>query len=1301
MKKQRVVLKNAVIVLLAVMLLQTISAADWDNIASYNAGNKTITIYNWNFIGQIFNIKLAEYTLLFNSESCLTNCYAEGIVKLYEDSPIFETVNLKDSKGGIQSSNFEWFIEAEVTHSVETPNYEEVCADNKDDKNSTKICEFKQVGVTKEDVKSIEWVKYNRESLKAGTYKWRLEGTKGLSKKVDWVMNAFGKDFIQWAWWDLNFNSCRTFEMRNATNLGTRTSQPMVINLTGLTGKLPDNNDVRIVNTNCSNGGTEVSRTVVDSGSDWATVAFVYSGELPANYSVYYYNLSAVGVPTNESTLTFFDEFNDGILDTVKWNTTSNLGVTESGGLINLTCNAANCNWRGLMTFRDFLDNYTYQIKFNSPNNANVVFITHQSRTATALHDTFDLTTAGGNNMELYAYNGATEIFSSIGGANDFDWHTWWLNASGASATLWKDKVFNYSKSNAFYGGTFSFSLDGAVYIGVMNVSYDYLRVWNSSVNLYSDVPTITVYAEQYGVALPYFTSNAPINYYNSSSQAITFNKTVGDDGGITNVTLIINGTYNQSNTSGYNGTNYIFTQNLADGYYNWTYNACDDGDHCKNDTTLSFTVDTIAPQIDIVYPAASPYNTNVSELNYTFFHELTSSACWYSTNLGVTNTTITCADNVTGLTSAEGSNTWRVYGNDTAGNNASDSVTFTKDTINPYVAIIFPENTTYLYNISVLNYAYSDVNAGSCWYSNDSGATNFTSVSAGTNFTSVPFVQGLNVWDLYCNDSYGNKNHTSKGFTISKFTTLNENYNSTTYETSQESFQINISYNSTNYAASSKLVYNATSYTGTTTGTGNNITFSREITIPTISYEGNNTFYWNISFLATGTEYSSSDSHNQTVGVINISKCLNSSQPNNVTFLNLTFADETTLTSLNASINAEFNYWLGDGSYYKNLNFLNSSLNDYYEFCAAPNSTFHNNITVQYASTGYPQRRKFSSADLTNTTTSTLLYLLAAADGIYSVYQVQDSNGNAITGVSVSAERQISGVWYTLETGTTDSAGAVTFWLNPNYDHRLTFIKSGYSTVTVTIRPSSTTYTVVMSTGAGGATYNSTLADGVTWRYGVIPQASILSRNTTYTFWFWVNSTSLNLIAYKMELLNNTGGVITTTVGTSASGSNITSAINIMQNQSIRGRFSIDSGSGYYIVDADAFWPSFGYTIPPRGTVWSFIKNLNRINVFGEDEGRKQYSMALLFFILLFIVLGAISYSTGWDFATAGGAIMLLFPIVIIASMAGFFNITYIPQGAGDLAAPQFLQKYTVAIITGLLSLGYIFNKIAEGRQG
>jgi outer membrane protein assembly factor BamB len=89
-------------------------------------------------------------------------------------------------------------------------------------------------------------------------------------------------------------------------------------------------------------------------------------------------------------------------------------------------------------------------------------------------------------------------------------------------------------------------------------------------------------------------------------------------------------------------------------------------------------------PSVFIDYPANATYNYNVTALNFTVIN---GTSCWYSLDSGITNISTSCSANVTGLNSADGSNTWTIYVNNSIGNESSDSITFDY-TLSPVVVI-------------------------------------------------------------------------------------------------------------------------------------------------------------------------------------------------------------------------------------------------------------------------------------------------------------------------------------------------------------------------------------------------------------------------------------------------------------------------------------------------------------------------------------------------------------------------------------------------------------------------------------
>jgi Concanavalin A-like lectin/glucanases superfamily len=202
-----------------------------------------------------------------------------------------------------------------------------------------------------------------------------------------------------------------------------------------------------------------------------------------------------------------------------------------------------------------------------------------------------------------------------------------------------------------------------------------------------------------------------------------------------------------------------------VEGNHNVTIWVNDSGGN-ENSSSVSFTIDTTAPTLTIAVPANSTYTSVQTELNYSFVEDGTAvNTCWYSTDSGAINTTITCGDNVTGLSSGQGSSIWFIWANDSVGNEGSANVTFFVDSVLPVMTFSYPLNVSYSENVSAINYTYTETNAGYCWYSTDAGATNSSVVTMGTNFSLITGSESSNTWIIYCNDTLGNENSTSLTF--------------------------------------------------------------------------------------------------------------------------------------------------------------------------------------------------------------------------------------------------------------------------------------------------------------------------------------------------------------------------------------------------------------------------------------------------------------------------------------------------------------------------------------------------------
>ena len=170
---------------------------------------------------------------------------------------------------------------------------------------------------------------------------------------------------------------------------------------------------------------------------------------------------------------------------------------------------------------------------------------------------------------------------------------------------------------------------------------------------------------------------NFPADSNYTSFSNITFSVNVSDNVNITNVSLYGgwgNWHRNQTNSSGLNGTEYIFQANLSaysEGTYLWAIHACDTSSNCIFSGNRTLIRDLNAPQLYSEYPANSTnwvdnntivFRFNVTDLsvvncsfilnstiNYTFSSPAVNTTLNYTLSLdnGYYNWSVNCTDNL------------------------------------------------------------------------------------------------------------------------------------------------------------------------------------------------------------------------------------------------------------------------------------------------------------------------------------------------------------------------------------------------------------------------------------------------------------------------------------------------------------------------------------------------------------------------------------------------------------------------------------------------------------------------------
>ena len=778
-----------------------------------------------------------------------------------------------------------------------------------------------------------------------------------------------------------------------------------------------------------------------------------------------------------------------------------------------------------------------------------------------------------------------TGIITSTTAVNDSVWHMiTWTRQSNGTNTLYIDGVSEGTPVTNTANLDFAIPMRfgqvaafGDFYTGDM----DEAAVWkNRSISvsiveqLYNNGSAIT----WTNIFTPTVTLNSPVEDFNSSNQTIDFNGSVTSPKGVINVSLILDGILNETNSSGINDTDYFFTKTLLQGDHNWTYESCN-SQGCANATTRNFTIDILVPVINLTFPENITFITEQTQLNFTVDAE--GVRCWFSTDGGVTNSSDNdCTENFTGITSVLGSNTWIVFSNNSVGEVGQDNVTFT----------------------------------------------------------------------------------------FSKFIENTPTFEAFVFETSTQSYTINITTNGTDDPSSATFFYAGVDKgSGTIISTsGNDFNISATIDIPLGS--GNNSWFFNIT--TDGIE-ESSGSNQQEVSGINLTFC--QASPQDVEYLNFSFKNETTSEEdINASIvSSSWQYFLGAGEINRTLSYSNSTEALNYAFCfSPPNQTVTTSLDLDFTNS-ISQQRKFnpSPLTLTNTTTQQTLFLLPTVDGIFVTFQVVDPAEQVISGVSSNVTKDGD----IISSGTTDDAGLITYFLDPDTSYVFSFSKTGLTGVTTTLVPTQTSFTIIMGVVTTINQFDTTI--GID--YTITPNNLTLVNGTDVNFSLDLVSTFNTLEEFGFVLRNSTGTIFNSTSSTTGTGGLLSQTLNTGSNTDITMEvFWTITGNQ---TNVTRIWLIFN--LENEGfSVLTFFNDLSiylTSGLFGLDD----FGLGIIIFLIILVSTGIVSVKFG---ITSPPGIS-----IVVFSLVAFFDVALGIMPNPINAIPNF-----PTIFVGLIFLGTLYSE-------
>lgn len=486
--------------------------------------------------------------------------------------------------------------------------------------------------------------------------------------------------------------------------------------------------------------------------------------------------------------------------------------------------------------------------------------------------------------------------------------------------------------------------------------------------------------------------------------------------------------------------------------------------------------------------------------------------------------------------------------------------------------------------------------------------------------------------------------------------------------------FYINISEPDMISTLSTKLWYNNTYYV-----LGTEPNYTQSITLPSGIVGNNTNKSFNVVITANGVEYNSSYLQQ------NISNW----------FLDNCSSYET--KSLNFTIRNELNNSLTDGDMDGEIFYSVGSTTKTYSFtptlvvneqvCIFPSfADIDSDYYVYYSASDYPQRRYYANDTTINSTFTTIpLYLLQSAYGIYIRFMVSDSLDNVLSEVQVTAKTLVSGTQVTVEQENTDDSGLATFFLNPDSDYTFTFEKSGYTTTSFSLRPtSSEIYYVTMGGGLSTGTTEQPSGTGISYSFS--PNNQELLNATNYTFSFSLTSEYWDITDCTLYLKNATQTLTYSSTSWDSDSCDISINYNTGNQTSI---YSL----AVYEVNSTLQNATQTYSVSYYYTGTFSLKNfIDDISAFGE-AGFDDFTRMVIAFIVILALVGLAAMKMSIN--EPEPLIIMFLALTFIFSLLGWLYLD-IPTIAAD-SNFVILEKYGIFTLLSLIGGSYLIKRATE----
>ena len=400
---------------------------------------------------------------------------------------------------------------------------------------------------------------------------------------------------------------------------------------------------------------------------------------------------------------------------------------------------------------------------------------------------------------------------------------------------------------------------------------------------------------------------------------------------------------------------------------------------------------------------------------------------------------------------------------------------------------------------------------------------------------------------------------------------------------------------------------------------------------------------------------------------------------------INFTIKDETDDTRVVGDAVGTFNY-NGTTEAQRTTTFTRTITDqNNFSVCINPaNQELIADYSIVYSATNY-QQRVFDVEQTTfdNNTQLKTLFLLNDTTGIFGRFQVVDQFQSVESGVRIEMTK--TGETDIIEIRTTDDAGQAAFFVNPDQTYDFTFTKTGFQTLTTSLRITSGDIITVTLVEEGVAEQESFSTE---IRYDFYPKNTVLQNKTDVTFSFNMTSTFYNISACTLYLRNTSERLASNSCFFNSSQGN-TSIVFNTGNQTL-----IISEAIYQLNmttnETVSVQYKVQYTFQGEFSLKTFIEDIRAFAGAGFNDFTRM-------FISFLFILGIIGFVAAnfTELREPEPMILLFLALVLMFSFIGMLTLNYeaIPDDIPGLTA-GWLNQYIIFILLFLTGGSYLIRR-------